>query len=90
MQSTAYHAAYFEYELAKRCTGAMLAKDLEKAKFRGLIIIKKESSLKNEDSNQILAVRTGLEPATPCVTGMYSNQLNYHSSVSVCKYKKDF
>jgi hypothetical protein len=22
---------------------------------------------------------TGLEPATPCVTGMYSNQLNYHS-----------
>ena len=22
----------------------------------------------------ILAVRTGLEPATPCVTGMYSNQ----------------
>ena len=22
------------------------------------------------------AVRTGLEPATPCVTGMYSNQLN--------------
>src|SRR5438876_10867316 len=34
MQSTAYHAAYFEYELAKRCTGAMLAKDLEKAKQR--------------------------------------------------------
>lgn len=25
---------------------------------------------------QILAVRTGLEPVTPCVTGMYSNQLN--------------
>ena len=23
-----------------------------------------------------LAVRTGLEPVTPCVTGMYSNQLN--------------
>ena len=22
----------------------------------------------------LLAVRTGLEPATPCVTGMYSNQ----------------
>jgi hypothetical protein len=22
---------------------------------------------------------TGFEPATPCVTGMYSNQLNYHS-----------
>ena len=24
----------------------------------------------------IVAVRTGLEPVTPCVTGMYSNQLN--------------
>ena len=29
-----------------------------------------------------LAVWTGLEPATPCVTGRYSNQLNYHT---VCK-----
>jgi hypothetical protein len=27
-----------------------------------------------------LAVWTGLEPATPCVTGMYSNQLNYQTS----------
>ncbi len=26
-----------------------------------------------------LAVRTGFEPATPCVTGMYSNQLNYRT-----------
>gem|GEM_PF-2316488 len=25
------------------------------------------------------AVWTGLEPATPCVTGMYSNQLNYQT-----------
>ena len=24
-----------------------------------------------------MAGRTGLEPATPCVTGRYSNQLNY-------------
>ena len=30
-----------------------------------------------------IAVRTGLEPATPCVTGMYSNQLNYRTSVSL-------
>src|SRR5664279_5273727 len=28
----------------------------------------------------ILAEWTGLEPATPGVTGRYSNQLNYHSS----------
>jgi hypothetical protein len=29
----------------------------------------------------MLAERTGLEPATPGVTGRYSNQLNYHSLV---------
>ena len=28
----------------------------------------------------LLAEWTGLEPATPGVTGRYSNQLNYHSS----------
>jgi hypothetical protein len=28
-----------------------------------------------------LAEWTGLEPATPGVTGRYSNQLNYHSAV---------
>jgi hypothetical protein len=30
-----------------------------------------------------LAEWTGLEPATPGVTGRYSNQLNYHSSVTM-------
>ena len=30
-----------------------------------------------------IAVRTGLEPATPCVTGMYSNQLNYRTILEV-------
>ncbi len=29
----------------------------------------------------ILAEWTGLEPATPGVTGRYSNQLNYHSNL---------
>ena len=29
----------------------------------------------------LLAERTGLEPATPGVTGRYSNQLNYRSSI---------
>ena len=28
----------------------------------------------------MLAERTGLEPATPGVTGRYSNQLNYRSN----------
>ena len=43
----------------------------------------------NKKSNQLIiseldfyfAVWTGLEPATPCVTGRYSNQLNYHTNV---------
>ncbi len=30
---------------------------------------------------QVLAEWTGLEPATPGVTGRYSNQLNYHSAI---------
>nr|CUV11347.1 protein of unknown function [Ralstonia solanacearum] len=29
----------------------------------------------------MLAERTGLEPATPGVTGRYSNRLNYRSSL---------
>lgn len=29
----------------------------------------------------LLAEWTGLEPATPGVTGRYSNQLNYHSAL---------
>ncbi len=28
-----------------------------------------------------MAERTGLEPATPGVTGRYSNQLNYRSNI---------
>ena len=31
-----------------------------------------------------LAEWTGLEPATPGVTGRYSNQLNYHSRLKIC------
>ena len=34
----------------------------------------------------MLAEWTGLEPATPCVTGRYSNQLNYHSSFITFNY----
>ena len=34
-------------------------------------------------SRGALAERTGLEPATPGVTGRYSNQLNYRSVVGV-------
>ena len=30
--------------------------------------------------HQVMAEWTGLEPATPGVTGRYSNQLNYHSA----------
>jgi hypothetical protein len=34
---------------------------------------------------QIVAEWTGLEPATPGVTGRYSNQLNYHSAYFLSK-----
>src|ERR1700704_1746486 len=33
---------------------------------------------------RVLAEGTGLEPATPGVTGRYSNQLNYHSRMRIC------
>ena len=39
---------------------------------------KKASSFDN--ALVVLAERTGLEPATPGVTGRYSNQLNYRSN----------
>ncbi len=32
-------------------------------------------------ASEVMAEWTGLEPATPGVTGRYSNQLNYHSAV---------
>ena len=33
----------------------------------------------SSEASWMLAEWTGLEPATPGVTGRYSNQLNYHS-----------
>ena len=33
------------------------------------------------NTKEKVAERTGLEPATPGVTGRYSNQLNYRSAV---------
>ena len=35
--------------------------------------------LKAEQHNILIAVWTRLELATPCVTGRYSNQLNYQT-----------
>ena len=31
---------------------------------------------------------TGLEPATPGVTGRYSNQLNYHSALTCSGFRR--
>lgn len=45
---------------------------------------KKNSRLSNR---LFLAVWTGLEPATPCVTGRYSNQLNYHTVFLIANAK---
>ena len=50
--------------------------------------------MKKPDNHMIIrlfAVWTGLEPATPCVTGRYSNQLNYQTvALSGCKYNSVF
>ena len=42
--------------------------------------MKKALQLRSCRAFQFLAERTGLEPATPGVTGRYSNQLNYRSN----------
>ena len=39
----------------------------------------KKTDPRNRESEFFVAEWTGLEPATPGVTGRYSNQLNYHS-----------
>src|SRR6266853_2605463 len=36
----------------------------------------------------LMAEWTGLEPATPGVTGRYSNQLNYHSARACCPTRR--
>ncbi len=36
--------------------------------------------MKKRNIASIMAEWTGFEPATPGVTGRYSNQLNYHSA----------
>jgi hypothetical protein len=38
------------------------------------------AALLSDEPIKTLAEWTGLEPATPGVTGRYSNQLNYHSA----------
>jgi hypothetical protein len=56
-----------------------------------MVVAQKQKTLVNINLQGFLflAEWTGLEPATPCVTGMYSNQLNYHS-VWDCKYTLRF
>lgn len=39
--------------------------------------------------NGLFAVRTGLEPATSCVTGRHSNQLNYRTLLVKCNTGED-
>ena len=48
---------------------------------KGLTILKSSRHIVKKSLTRRLRVaeRTGLEPATPCVTGRYSNQLNYRS-----------
>ncbi|KAG1433139.1 hypothetical protein G6F57_022385 [Rhizopus arrhizus] len=41
-----------------------------------------DGALERLRARELLAERTGLEPATPGVTGRYSNQLNYRSAAA--------
>ena len=45
----------------------------------GKLVGRKEKSARRRIVISLMAEWTGLEPATPGVTGRYSNQLNYHS-----------
>ena len=49
----------------------------------GVQLIRRFSRISLDLLGQMLAERTGLEPATPGVTGRYSNQLNYRSYLYV-------
>jgi hypothetical protein len=42
---------------------------------------KSKKAFSLEKAFELVAERTGLEPATPGVTGRYSNQLNYRSAI---------
>ena len=52
------------------------------------LITRKREILKNQYF-KIMARRTGLEPATPGVTGRYSNQLSYHRASTVKDNEKE-
>ena len=67
--------------------GSKNNKNYKNLAFNEDILTNKRDLLKNTKKavkTAFNAVWTGLEPATPCVTGRYSNQLNYQTKK--CKY----
>ncbi len=46
-------------------------------------------ALPTELLSQLMAVWTGLEPATSCVTGRHSNQLNYQTKIILMAVSKE-
>jgi len=64
----------------KKRGSSRTAENLEKQKPRYWRGLHAKLHLYSNNSD-LLAEWTGLEPATPGVTGRYSNQLNYHSSL---------
>ena len=46
-------------------------------------LLHKPSPIKRTQHNILIAVWTRLELATPCVTGRYSNQLNYQTVLTI-------
>ena len=58
----------------------------KKANLRSPLLAFEAQALCLHSYYSILAERTGLEPATPGVTGRYSNQLNYRSEKHFTAY----
>ena len=56
--------------IAQPASGGQVGEDL------GVVHLGRNKKVLKYEPQDFDAVRTGLEPVTPCVTGMYSNQLN--------------
>jgi hypothetical protein len=51
------------------------------------LVREKTKPSENQRVESVRAVWTGFEPATSCVTGRHSNQLNYQTFKTGCKYR---
>jgi hypothetical protein len=77
MQTTVVLACFDERDERERKSANLHASDVWEFRRAGTKLAPETISLRK--IRDLVAERTGLEPATPGVTGRYSNQLNYRS-----------